>query len=327
MLRLRYLFLLLLLAYLLTGIYQVGPEERAVVRRFGKVVARPGPGLGFSLPWGIDRVDRVPVRTVRQVRVGYDPELADESSLPTDPLLAGEKRTPPGQLLTGDQNLVNVQLVVDYAIGETDEDLDNYVIHRDQVDATLARTAESSAAEWIAGRTIDQVLLTGNAAVPAWVMDRLGERLPEFKLGVRVQRVSVALLAPPDEVRASFEAVNQAQTAIRTRETQASQERDQRLSQAAAFKYKLEQEAAQYRDEQLAQARADASAFLEELAAYRRVSKSNPEALAFLWWQEMQETLDLMRERGSETKPLDHFLSNGELNIYEVSKFFGLMRR
>src|SRR3954452_21109403 len=103
MLKARYLLLLLVIAYHATGIYQVGADERAVVRRFGKVVARPGPGLGVGLPWGIDRVDRVPVRTVRQLRVGYAPEAA------------GEGGTPPGQLLTGDQNLVNVQLVVDYA--------------------------------------------------------------------------------------------------------------------------------------------------------------------------------------------------------------------
>jgi membrane protease subunit HflK len=313
--RLRYFLLLAFAAYLLTGIYQVGPEERAVVRRFGKVVSHPEPGLGIGLPWGVDRVDRVPVRTVRQLRVGYNPETV------------GENSTPPGQLLTGDQNLVNVQLVIDYAVGEKDDDLDNFVIHRDQVDAQLLRAAEAAAAEWTAGRTIDQVLLTGNVMLPAWVMDRLTERLPDLRLGVRVQRVSTAILAPPDEVRAAFEAVNQAQTAIRTRETQAKQERDQRLSQTAALKYKLGQEAAQYRDEQIAQARADAGAFLEELAAFRRVSKSNPDALAFLWWHEMQETLDVMKERGSETKPLDHFLSSGELNIYEVSKFFSLMRR
>src|SRR5438552_1958114 len=114
MLRTRYLLFLLLAAYLLTGLAQVGPEERAVVRRFGQVVARPGPGLWVGLPWGIDRVDRVPVRTVRQLQVGYDPALGSD--------IAG---TPSGQFLTGDQNLVNMQLVLDYAIGETDQDLDD----------------------------------------------------------------------------------------------------------------------------------------------------------------------------------------------------------
>src|SRR6476619_8535347 len=84
----RTLLLVALLAYLLTGVAQVRPEERAVVRRFGKVVARPGPGLWVGLPWGIDRVDRVPVRSVRQLAVGYDPETAPDSPGP-----------PPGQLL------------------------------------------------------------------------------------------------------------------------------------------------------------------------------------------------------------------------------------
>jgi len=310
MLRLRYLLPLALGAYLLTGVYQVGPDERAVVRRFGRVVARPGPGLGVGLPWGIDRVDRVPVRTVRQLRVGYDPDAA------------GDFTTPVGQMLTGDQNLVNVQLVIDYAIGEGDQDLDDYVIHKDQVDATLARVAEAAAAEWFGGRTIDQVLLTGSSALPAWVMDRLGERLPGLRLGVRVQRASVALLAPPDEVRAAFEAVTQAQTAVRTKETQARQERDQRLSQAGAMKYKLEQEAAQFRDEQLDQGRADAAAFLRELAAYRAVAKTNPDALAFLWWHETQETLDALAARGGRAEAIDHFLLNGELNLYAVFDFF-----
>jgi modulator of FtsH protease HflK len=313
--KLRYLLALLFVAYLLTGIYQVGPDERAVVRRFGKVVARPGPGLGFGLPWGIDRVDRVPVRTVRQLRIGYDPEAVVESG------------APPGQMLTGDQNLVNVQLVIDYAIGETDDDLDNFVIHREQVDAALTRAAEAAVAEWTGARSIDQVLLTGSAALPAWVMARLGERLPGLRLGVRVQRASVALLAPPDEVRSAFEAVTQAQTAIGTKETQAKQERSQRLSQAEAIKYKLEQEAAQFRDEQLAQARADAAGFRAELEAFRRVAKTNPDARAFLWWHEMQESLDVLTARGGRAESIDHYLVNGELNIYAIFNFFELPRR
>ncbi|MCS6866882.1 MAG: SPFH domain-containing protein [Gemmataceae bacterium] len=315
MLKLRYLFLLLVVSYLATGIYQVGPDQRAVVRRFGQVVARPGPGLGFGWPWGIDQVDRIPVRTVRQLRVGYDPNTANDAV------------TSPGQMLTGDQNLVNIQLVLDYAIGETDADLDDYVLHRDRVEAILARATEAAMGEWAAAHSIDQVLLTGNAALPVWVMNRLHERLPVLRLGVRVQRASVAILAPPDEVRAAFEAVNQAETAIRTRETQARQQSEQRLTQANAVKYRLEQEAAQYRDEQLAQAAAEAEAFRKELMAFREVLKSHPDALAFLWWQEMQDILDTLTTRGSEVKPLDHYLLNGELNLYEVSKFFNPLRR
>src|SRR5262249_17433427 len=180
-------------AYLRTGIAQVRPEERAVVRRFGQVVARPGPGLWVGLPWGIDRIDRVPVRTVRQLRVGYDPQAGTD--------IPG---TPPGQFLTRDQNLVNLQPLPAHPIGETDQELDDFGMHKDRVDAALTRETEAAAGEWAGGRRVDEVLLTGNATLPAWLMAHLPEQLATLRLGVRIQRVSVAYLAPPDEVRAAF---------------------------------------------------------------------------------------------------------------------------
>ena len=311
--RLRYLLAVAVVAYLLTGVAQVRPEERVVVRRFGKVVARPGPGLWVGLPWGVDRIDRVSVRSARQLIVGYDPETWSDA--------AG---TPPGQLLTGDQNLVNVQLVLDYAIGESDADLDDYVMHQDQVAAVLGRLAEATAAEWTAARGVDQVLLMGNASLPAWVAARIEDRLPAAHLGIRLQRVSVGYLAPPEEVRAAFEAVTQAQTSIRTKDFQARQEATQRERQADALKYRLEQEAASYRDTQLTDAKSEAAAFLAELDAYHADRRTNPDALAFVWWREMRVTQDILKARGSEIKPLDQYLANGELNIQEIIK---LMRR
>ena len=62
------LLLLLFAASLLTGVTEVRPGERAVVRRFGRVLdEKPKPGLWIGLPWGIDRVDRVPVDLARQL--------------------------------------------------------------------------------------------------------------------------------------------------------------------------------------------------------------------------------------------------------------------
>ena len=92
----------------------------------------------------------MPVRTARQLAVGYDPDTW--SDIPG---------TPTGQFLTGDHNLVNVQLVLHYAIGETDAELDDFVMHQDQVDVVLDRVAEAAAGEWIAGRPVDQVLAHG----------------------------------------------------------------------------------------------------------------------------------------------------------------------
>jgi membrane protease subunit HflK len=303
----RYFLILALAAYLLTGVAQVRPEERAVVRRFGQVVARPGPGLWVGLPWGIDRVDRVPVRTARQLTVGYNPDTW--SDVPG---------TPAGQYLTGDHNLVNVQLVLHYAIGETDEELDAFVMHQDAVNVVLERVAEAAAGEWVAGRPVDRVLLTAGAELPAWVMARAGERLPEFRLGVRLQRVSVAYLAPPEEVRAAFEAVTQAYNAMDTKKLEADREASQRGRQADALRFRLEQEAAEFRDTQLRQAAADAAEFRAQLDAYRAVAKANPDALAFLWWEEMRKALAGLKARGGRVEPLDAHLGAGGLDVTQI---------
>src|SRR6267378_4750743 len=135
-----YPVVLLLVGYLLTGVTQVRPGERAVVRRFGRVLEqKPEPGLWIGLPWGMDRVDRVPVDMVRPVAFGYDAAQDD-----------GSLATPPGQLLTGDHNLVNVQVVLNYAVRSGE--VEDYIVQSDRADELVARAAETALAEWVAGR-------------------------------------------------------------------------------------------------------------------------------------------------------------------------------
>src|SRR5438445_5358540 len=184
----RYLIplgLVLVALYLCTGITQVRPGERAVVRRFGQVLPnKPGPGLRIGLPWGMDRVDRVPVDLVRRVAVGYQPD-EDEINLVT----------PPGQLLTGDHNLVNVQVVIDYNVRA--DQVESYVLQSERADSLVARAAETAIAEWVAGRTVDDVLLQGKIDLPRWLVGRTQECIQPYALGVQIQQASVAHLLPP----------------------------------------------------------------------------------------------------------------------------------
>ena len=47
------------------------------------------------------------------------------------------------------------------------------------------------------------------------------------------------------------------------------------------------------------------------------MAKDNPDALAFIWWIEMNKALELMEARGGKVRPLDQHLQNGELNLTE----------
>lgn len=295
--RLRTLLFLAFLAYLATGIAQVRPEERGIVRRFGHVVARPGPGLWIGWPWGIDRVDRVAVRTARQLAVGYSHD--SDESVP---------------FLTGDQNLVEVRLVVEYAIDETDSGLDDFLANRDTVEPVLGREVEALAAEWLGGRAVDDVLLAGRAELPIWSLDRLGRRIGAQRLGVVVQRISVEHLAAPAEVRDAFEQVNRAQTTMSTRENQARQDAAARLREAAATKFRSERQAEAYVAEWESLARADAESFRKRLEQYRKLKVANPAVLDAIWWDEMGRVLLGMKDRG-RIDLLDHHLGKDGLDI------------
>ncbi|MGH6904129.1 MAG: hypothetical protein ACREIR_15455, partial [Geminicoccaceae bacterium] len=63
--------LVVLGAYLATGVYVVDTDEEAVVRRFGAIAAEVGPGMHYRLPWPVDRVDVLKTTSVMKTGVGF----------------------------------------------------------------------------------------------------------------------------------------------------------------------------------------------------------------------------------------------------------------
>ena len=292
--------ILILAGYALTGFVQVRPGERAVVRRVGRVVASPGPGLWVGLPWGMDRVDRVPVDRLRRVRVGYDPE--DEEGPVSSP----------GQLLTGDHNLVNVRVVVHYSVDEGH--VADFVEQSDRIDELVSRAAESALAEWVAGRPIDEVLLTGKVVIPQVLGQATQERVEPYRAGLQIADADVAYLFPPDEVKNAFDEVTRAQTSIRTREHEARQEAARLLRDAETEKFRLERQGESYVDEKLRLARAEAERFDKRRQQYERLRATNPDFLKGIWWDEIGKLLTRLRENGG-LDLLDHRLGADGLDI------------
>lgn len=295
------LVLLGLVAYLATGIVQVRPGERAVVRRFGRVVDTPGPGLWVGLPWGVDRVDRVPVDRVRRVTVGYQPDVEGDGLT-----------TPPGQFLTGDHNLVNVQAAVLYGVDDTA--VVAYVAHADRVDELVARAAEAALAEWAAGRAIDDVLIQGKAVLPAYLVAAVQERLEPYGLGVQVRDADVGHLFPPAEVKQAFDEVTRAQTAVLTRKHEAEQEAARTLADAKTNHYRIERQTEAYVPEKLRLARADAARFELRLEQYRRLRRDNPAFLAGIWWDEVGKLFATLKE-GGRLDFLDNHVAGEGLDV------------
>jgi membrane protease subunit HflK len=298
----RYLLIglgLLVVGYLLTGWKPIRPGERAVVRRFGRVVATPRPGLWMGLPWGWDRVDRISIQ-LRRVAVGFQSDEEDDSTVPR------------GQLLTGDHNLVNVQVMIDYAVDESR--LEDFVEQEDRVEGAVARTAEAVLAEWVAGRTVDDVLMRGPAELPLWLVRLTQQRIQNYHLGVLIQSANVSHLLPPRQVKADFDEVTRAQTSIQTRTNEALQKKVEILREAQKVSFEIERQTESYVTERLRLARADADRFERRLEKFHQLRKENPDYLAAIWWEEMGKLFSRMKENGS-LDLLDNHLGTDGLDI------------
>jgi membrane protease subunit HflK len=289
--------------YLLTGVVQIRPGERAVVRRFGRVLAtKPEPGLWIGLPWGIDQVDRVAVDRVQNVVVGYQEDPGNVA-----------ETMPPGQLLTGDHNLVNVQAVLYYKVHL--DAVEEYVAQAEVVEPILARAAETVLAEWVAGRGVDDVLLNGKNELRSVLVRSVQELITADRIGVEVVDARIASLAPPEEVKAAFDSVALEQTRISTRRHQSEQDAEARLRRAESEKYRIEQTAAAYVHSQKLLAQRDAERFLERLRQYRIGVRQNPQYLRQIWDEERGRLFARLKEN-NQIDLLDHHLGPDGLDIF-----------
>ena len=294
--------MLLLLGYALTGVTQVRPGERAVVRRFGRVLPdKPKPGLLIGLPWGMDRVDRIAVDRVQSVVVGYqETDTASVSEMPA------------GQLLTGDHNLVNVQVTLYYKVRP--DEVEKFLIQADRIDGVVSRAAETALAEWVAARNVDDVLLHAKTQLGSELVERTRERVAPYDLGVQLLDARVAFVTPPDEVKAAFDNVARTQTTIRTTINKAEQQAASNERGAEAFKYQLEQTTAGYVRSRMVLAQSEAVSFLKRLEAYEAGRAKNPDYLRQIWEEERGKLLASLKEKG-QIGLLDHHLGPDGLDI------------
>jgi membrane protease subunit HflK len=292
---------LAVVGYGLTGVVQVRPGERAVVRRFGRVLdEKPEPGLWIGLPWGMDRVDRVAVDRVQSVVVGY---TQDEG---------GNNVMPAGQLLTGDHNLVNVQATIYYKVKP--DQVESYVAQAERADNLVARAVETVMGEWVAGRNVDDVLLNGKTEMGPDLVKRTQDRISDYDLGVQILEARVTLIAAPDEVKSAFDKVAQAQTTIRTQLNIAEQDRETALRTAEGEKFRKEQDTAAYVLNRTTLAKRDADRFLERLKEYEEGKKRNPNYLRQIWEEERGKLFANLKEN-KRIGLLDHHLGADGLDM------------
>jgi Cu+-exporting ATPase len=229
--------LLLAAGWALSGFVLVRPDERAVVRHFGRVQDGDlGPGLYWRWPWPVDEVTRVQPDRVRSVEVGFRTSSGQGSNpgaLTWASSHGGDWQLvePEALMLTGDGNLVEVQASVRYTI----RDAHVYLFEVRDVDEVLRASTESVLRQTVAGRPFQELLTSDRQGFQDEVLSRLERRLREYGpagLGVRLDGLSLQDLHPPAKVVPDYYAVAQAMEA-----------RDKTINEARAQALRMEREA------------------------------------------------------------------------------------
>lgn len=292
---LQIILLVVFLLSLLTGVRMIEPGERAVIKRFGRVLDyKPGPGLYVGLPWGIDEIYRVQVQRVRSVQIGYLPELDDESG----------QNVPAGQLVTGDHNLVNIQATLYFVVH--DDEVEKFVFQQERAEDLLARAGEAVLSQWVASHEVDTVILTGKAAkLPGGrqslrdvLVEQTQERLADYQLGIEIKDARITLLNPPAPVKEAFDEVYQAETQIKTLEYKAREYATRQISDAQADAYQVKQKADAYHYQQKTQAEALAKSFEKWVATAEKMKKQDPDYLNAIWWDQITEVYAILGANG-----------------------------
>jgi membrane protease subunit HflK len=241
---------LLGLLWLGSGFYVVDEQERAAVMRFGRFVDTSGPGMGWHLPWPIETEEIINVTGVRSV-------------------------TDRAVMLTKDENIVDVELSVQYKVASPED----FLFNVDDPDMTLRQATKAAVREVVGQSTMDFILTDGREEVADRTKHLLQERLNEYKTGLSVTEVNLQQAQPPESVQAAFADAIKAREDQQRLKNEAEAYANDRLPRARGAAARQMAEATAYRDQVIAKAQGDASRFSQLVAEYRKSPKVTRERL------------------------------------------------
>jgi membrane protease subunit HflK len=245
-----------------TSYYQVDPAAVGIVQRFGKFVRTSEPGPHLRLPFGIERVTRVPVQEQLKMEFGFRTATAGQRST----FVASPEHIAESMMLTGDLNVAVVEWIVQYRI----KDATAFLFNVRNVPETMRYMSEAAMRQVVGDHSVDEVITVGREDVARIARDELQRLCDLYGVGIEIQQVVLQDVNPPDPVKPAFNEVNEA---IQEREraiNEAWAEYNQAVPRARGEAEQQVRAAEGYAQERENTATGDARRFDALYAEYRR---------------------------------------------------------
>jgi membrane protease subunit HflK len=257
--------LVALAVWLASGIYFVAPDERGVVRWFGRVpdgLHSVSPGLHYALPWPVTRVDTPRTSEVRRVTIGMTLEQRDAISSGDITALTA---SPASDMLTGDVNILKVTVIGQYQVADPVA----YLFGAVRPDQLVRDTLSAVLIEKLAGMPVDAALTTGKAALQLEVEQTAQAALDRYGCGVQLVSTTLEAIEPPRAIIKAFQDVVSAKKDGERVIDAATAEASRIAARARGKAAQALAEAEGYAQQRVAAARGEAARFESLLAAYR----------------------------------------------------------
>lgn len=282
----KVVMVLLVIVFLSSGFFTVGPQERAVVLRFGKPVSEGqqallGPGLHFALPYPVDEVVKVPITEVQRITstVGWFYTTPEQEVAGTEPM--GSIALNPlvdGYVVTADKNIIHARAILNYRIEDPIQFVfdfagtTNYPYNGASASNLVLNALNDALVQSAGDFKVDDILTRDVFGFKDAVKRRVTERLAAHKLGVVVEQLDV-VTRPPLSLKGDFARVSDAAQRRDNLISAARSYQNQTLSKAGAQAAALTNMAESDRTWYVESLRAEASRFNDLLPKYR----ANPE--------------------------------------------------
>jgi len=256
----------LILVAIMTSFYTVSPEQIGVITRFGAFQRTTDPGLHFKLPFRIEQVSKVSVQRQQKQEFGFRTETVRGSRTRYSETAFEDESL----MLTGDLNTAEVEWVVQYRIADPYQ----FLFRVRSVEDTFRDMSEAVMRRVVGDRTVNEVLTVGRQEIAAEVEQSLQALCDQYENGIRVEQVVLQDVNPPDEVKPSFNEVNEAQQEKERTINQALAEYNRIIPKARGEALQTIQEAEGYYQERINEARGDSSRFVSLFQAYQQAPEA-----------------------------------------------------
>lgn len=237
--------------WLVSGFYIVRQEENGIVMRFGRYVRDAESGLHYHAPYPIEEVIKEATTRVRVLKIGG--EDASETKL-------GE-----GWALTGDENIVNLELNVQWKI----DDLKKFVFSVRDREQTIYDATQSAIREVVSKRKLASILTSDRGDIEEETKKLLQDMLNSYDIGVSVLLVQMLKIDPPAQVIDSFRDVQTARVDKESEINKAYKYKNDILPKVRGEAGKILEDAQGYAISVVNRAKGDASRFNQVYEQYK----------------------------------------------------------